>query len=258
VKQLALLLGLAVFSVTGSLAQSAKPKVLVLYSLNVENDHVLFAVDALRFLADLAQKDNFQLEATTNWNEVNLANLKQYRLLVWLNDFPHSQAQREAFETYMNGGGGWLGFHVAAYNDRHTQWPWFLSFLGGGVFDANSWPPLPATLIVDDAKSPVTQGLPGKFVSPTNEWYRWKPSPRSDKDIRVLVTLDPDNYPLGIKGLLTYGDIPVVWTNTRYRMVYMNMGHGDKIFADATQDRLIRNAVKLLLAPAQEESGSGR
>ena len=47
-------------------AQTTRPKVLILYSLNVETDHVLFALDALRFFADLSRKDNFALEATTN------------------------------------------------------------------------------------------------------------------------------------------------------------------------------------------------
>jgi uncharacterized protein len=137
---------------------------------------------------------------------------------------------------------------VSAYNDKHTQWPWFMTFIGGGVFDANSWPPLPAQLIVDDKNSPVTRGLPEKFLSPTNEWYRWKPSPRDDSHIHVLLTLDPENYPLGIKGLLTYGDIPVVWTNTSYKMVYMNMGHGDKIFTSPVQNTLFENATEWLLS----------
>ncbi len=42
----------------------------------------------------------------------------------------------------MTGGGAWLGFHVSAYNDKTTKWPWFMTFIGGGVFDNNSWPPL--------------------------------------------------------------------------------------------------------------------
>src|ERR1700690_3020652 len=74
--------------------QTAKPKVLVFYSLNVENDHVLFALDALRFFATLAQQDNFTLEATTNWEDLNDANMKKYQLVVWLNEFPHSQTER--------------------------------------------------------------------------------------------------------------------------------------------------------------------
>jgi type 1 glutamine amidotransferase len=106
---------------------------------------------------------------------------------------------------------------------------------------------LPAKLIVDDRTSPVARNLPETFVSPTNEWYRWKPSPRADSHIHVLLTLDPSNYPLGIKGLLTYGDIPVVWTNTQYKMVYMNMGHGDKVFTSSVQNTLIENATEWLL-----------
>ncbi len=230
-------------------AKAPRPKVLLFYSLNVENDHVLFALDALRFYADLARKDNLDLEATTNAGDLNDSNLKQYKLVVWLNDFPHNQAEREAFEHYMIGGGAWLGFHVSAYNDKTTKWPWFMNFIGGGVFDANSWPPLPAMVMVDDSTSPVTRSLPQTFISPTNEWYRWKPSPRADSHIHVLLTLDPSNYPLGIKGLLTSGDIPVVWTNTQYKMLYMNMGHGDKIFTSPVQNTLIENATTWLLSP---------
>jgi uncharacterized protein len=243
----ALIVGIGVLFAFSAEAQAPKPKILAFYSLNVETDHVLFALDALRFYAALAQKDNFTLEATTNWEDLNETNLKQYQLVVWLNEFPHNQAEREAFEKYMTNGGAWLGFHVSAYNDKHTKWPWFMTFIGGGVFDANSWPPLQAKLIVDDKTSPVTRNLPATFISPINEWYRWKPSPRADSHIHVLVTLDPANYPLGIKGLLTYGDIPVVWTNTQYKMLYMNMGHGDKIFQSPVQNTLIQNATEWLL-----------
>jgi uncharacterized protein len=247
----ALILGFGMLSSSAAAGARAstpqRPRVLILYSLNVETDHVLFALDALRFFAALAQKDNFALDATTNWEDLNDANLQPYQLIVWLNESPHNQAEREAFERYMAKGGAWLGFHVSAYNDKDTKWPWFLTFIGEGVFDNNSWPPLPAKLIVDDQASPVTRNLPETFVSPTNEWYRWKPSPRLDSHIHVLLTLDPSNYPLGIKGLLTYGDVPVVWTNTQYKMLYMNMGHGDKIFTSPVQNTLIENATEWLL-----------
>jgi hypothetical protein len=46
-----------------------------------------------------------------------------------------------AFEKFINNGGAWLGFHVSAYNDKDTKWPWFVDFLGGGVFYNNNWPP---------------------------------------------------------------------------------------------------------------------
>jgi uncharacterized protein len=33
------------------------------------------------------------------------------------------------------------------------------------------------------------------------------------------------------------------WTNTRYRMLYMNMGHGDRIFTSELQNRLFEDAI---------------
>jgi len=99
---------------------------------------------------------------------------------------------------------------------------------------------------VDDPSSPVTKGLPASFMSPANEWYLWKPSPRLNKDVHVLVTVDPSNYPIGVKDVILGGDLPVVWMNTKYRMIYMNMGHGkdgEKIYSDPVQNKLFANAI---------------
>ena len=184
-------------------AQAADPShVLLFFSLNVEADHMLFATDALRFFAEAGDRNNFRVEATSNWAELTDENLKQYKLVVWLDGSPPS-AQQPAFQRYMESGGAWMGFHVSAYNDRNSRWEWFKQFIGGSAFGVNNWPPLPARLIVDDTDSPVTQGIPKTFVAPINEWYSWRPSPRVDKNVHVLLTLDPGQYPLGIKGLIT-------------------------------------------------------
>ena len=53
--------------------------------------------------------------------------------------------------------------------------------------------------------------------------------------------------PIGIKDVLTSGNIPVGWTNTKYKMLYMNMGHGDKVFSSPIQNRLIENEILWLL-----------
>ncbi len=224
-------------------AQEPAFKVLAFYSTDVEPDHVHTANDALAFFRGLGAKNNFTFDATTDWAKLNENDLKPYRLILWLNNFPQTPEQRAAFEKYMENGGGWLGFHVAGYNDYTTKWSWFVDFMGGAVFYANNWPPLPAKLTVDDRTHPVTKQLPSSYAAPANEWYLWKPSPRSNKNVRVLVTLDPSNYPIGIKDVITGGDLPVVWTNTKYRMIYMNMGHGEKIYSDATQNTLFANAI---------------
>ncbi len=240
---LALLLSLVpMFPSTGAFGQQTSFKVLAFYSTKVEPDHVLFAEGALKFFSGLAARNNFTFDSTSNWDDMNDFNLGKYQVVVWLNDEPSKAEQKRAFQEYIENGGAWLGFHVAAYNDKDSNWPWFVDFLGGGVFHINSWPPLPAKLTVDDRSHPVTIHLPGSFISPDNEWYIWKPSPRLNKGVRVLVTLDPSNYPIGFKDVLTGGDLPVVWTNTKYRMLYMNMGHGDKIFGSPIQNKLIEDA----------------
>lgn len=238
------LLLLAVCSaVTAGQCQQPHFNVLAFYSTNVEKDHVMFAEQAMQFYSKIAKQDGFDFATTSNWDDLNATRLKDVQIVLWLDDFPQKAEQRTVFEQYMNRGGGWLGFHIAAYNDEGTHWPWFVDFLGGTVFYGNNWPPLPAVLDVDDKSSPITRHLPAQFTSPTNEWYIWKPSPRLNKDVKVLLTLDSSNYPLGLKDTLRGGDLPVMWTNTRYRMVYMNMGHGDKIFTDHLQNQLFEDAL---------------
>jgi len=233
------------FASSRTFAQQTRFRVLAFYSENTEPDHVQFAQEAVKFLSERAASEHFTFEATTEWQDLSDERLKTCQLVIWLNESPTKAEQRSAFERYIQRGGAWLGFHAAAYNDKDTDWQWFVDFLGGAVFHINSWPPLPARLVIDDRSHPVTAGI-SDFESPANEWYVWKPSPRLNKDARVLVTLDPSNYPIGFKDVLTSGDLPVVWTNTKYRMLYMNMGHGDKIFTSAEQNQLIDNAVNWL------------
>lgn len=247
------MLGLSLFMIVLSvnsvvMAQFPRFKVLAFYSKKVESAHVEFAFDAIKFFKDLTVGNGFVFDTTSTMADLNDAKLKNYQLVMMLNDFPHNTEQREAFRRYMENGGGWYGFHVAAYNDKDTHWPWLLDFLGGGVFYRNNWPPMPAKLVVDDLKHAVTKGLPEAFTAPINEWYQWKPSPRERKNIKVLVSLSPDNYPFGLKDIVPDGDFPVVWTNTDYRMIYLNMGHGSQIFSDATQNRLIIAALRWVIA----------
>ncbi len=223
-------------------AQRPAFQVLAFYSTTVEPDHVLFARDALKVFPELAARNHFAFEATTDWNKLDNADPKQYQVVLWLDDSPHTAPQRMGFERYMKNGGAWMGFHFAGYNDESTHWPWFADFLGGVFYD-NSWPPLPALLRADSPAQLLTENLPQTFLSPANEWYGWKPNPRQKNDVHVFLTLDPANYPIGFKDVLTSGDVPVAWTNIRYKMTYLNMGHGDKILSNPVQNRLIAKAI---------------
>ena len=45
-----------------------------------------------------------------------------------------------------------------------------------------------------------------------------------------------------------FGDFRIVWTNKDYRMIYLNMGHGDEEFIDANQNLLITNAFRWIVS----------
>lgn len=223
-------------------------KALLYYSENVEDAHAQFAHQTIEFFRKLTYGEGYSLEVTTDFSEYPYEKLMEYDVVIMPNAAPWAPAERSAFEQYMNSGGGWVGFHAAAYNDRNTNWPWLLEFLGGGVFLCNNWPPQPVLLELDTQDHHVTKNLPKEFIAPASEWYQWAPSPRDNPDIQVLVSLSPKNYPLGIKDVVYSGDRPVVWTNRNYRMIYLNMGHGDEEYIDATQNLLFVNAFRWVVS----------
>ena len=222
-------------------AKAPRFKALIYYTQHAEEAHVQFAEQATTFFKKLNYGDGFVLDITTDFSKYPYEKLKEYNVIIMLNTSPNTKAERDAFEQYMENGGGWVGFHAAAYNDKNTHWPWFVKFLGGGVFYCNNWPPQPVLVEVDNEEHPVTKNLPASFVAPASEWYQWTPSPRQNKDVEVLLSLSPKNYPLGIKDVVNFGDFPIVWSNKNYRMIYLNMGHGDEEFIDGTQNLLLVN-----------------
>jgi hypothetical protein len=116
-------------------------RVLAFYSDSVEPDHVAFAREAIEFFKDLTVGDGFVFDTTSNMDDLNDDRLKNYSVVMMIDDFPHSQAQRESFRRYMENGGGWFGFHVAAYNDKDTKWPWRQDFYGCNPEQAyHRWP----------------------------------------------------------------------------------------------------------------------
>lgn len=229
-------------------ASAPRFKALIYYSNGVEEAHKEFAQQAMKFFHKLSYGEGFLYDTTTDLSQYTDEQLAEYNIQIWLNNSVHGDKERKAFEKYMENGGGWMGFHAAAYNDKNTRWPWFLQFLGGGMFYCNNWPPQPVLVEADTNEHPVTRSLPEKYVMPSSEWYQWNPSPRKNPDVEVLLSISEKNYPLGIKDVVNFGDFPVVWTNKKYRMIYINAGHGDECFSDPTQNLLYVNAFRWVVS----------
>jgi hypothetical protein len=230
--------GAVYFSSWSLEAQSPAPKFKVVAFYTGKNDqaHISFVKEANKWFPEMAVQYHFAYEATTNWNNLNAGFLSQYQVVLFLDTRPEVPAQRQAFQKYMEQGGAWMGFHFAGFaltpSEVPQNWDWYHNqFLGSGQYVGNTWRPTSAVLRVEDTNHPATRRLPETFKSSPNEWYRWTNDLRTNSDIKILLSIDPASFPLGT-GPKQYeiwhsGYYPVVWTNQKFKMIYMNMGHND-------------------------------
>ncbi len=241
--------GVCLFWVQYSAAQKTSPpfSVIAFYSGKQDAAHISFIQEAHPWFASKAREHGFTYYATNDWSKMQMDTLRKYQVVIFLDARPDSLPYRKAFEHYMQNGGAWLGFHFAAFaltpSDYPQNWPWYHNeFIGAGQYVSNTWKPTSAVLRVEGKQLKMMQGLPEKFRSAPNEWYRWEFNVKENPDIRVLLAIDSSSFPLGTgpkpNEIWHSGYYPVAWTNTAYRMVYMNMGHNDMDYAGATHKSL--------------------
>ncbi len=204
-------------------------KVIAFYDGNYDAAHIAFDHEANGWFPEQGAANGFSYTATTDWSQLNTANLANYQVVMFLDDYPQTAAERSAFQSYVEGGGGWIGFHVSAYNDAvPSDWSWYHNtFLGTGTFQTNSWGPTQETLKIEDPNHAATAGLPSTITSSVSEWYSWQNDLRQNPDIDILASMDQSTFPIGTDPNQTWysGYYPIVWSNRNYRMVYNNFGH---------------------------------
>src|SRR6516162_403320 len=153
-----------IFAVLSSAILVAEPalKLLAFYSTNVESDHAKTANNAIAFYRDLAAENNFVFDVTMDGGKLN-----------------DPLAQR-------------LPEDVAAaccVRTLHGTW-WRLDRLSRGWIISRRCGFLQQQLAAASCETyfcnytAPTESLPASFISPANEWYLWKPSPRLNKQVR--------------------------------------------------------------------------
>ena len=242
-------------------------RVIAFFTARNDLAHISFVHEANAWFAAMARQYHFIYDSTRDWNRLNKEELRHYQVVIFLDTRPDSADQRQAFREYMEHGGGWMGFHFAAFaltpSDYPQNWDWYHDvFLGSGQYVSNTWRPVPAIVRVEDPNHPATRGLPRKFKTSPSEWYRWEKDLRKNPAIDILLSIDSSSFPLGTgpkpSEIWHNGYYPVAWTNRNYRMIYFNMGHNDMdyehrydttnrtlshTFHHPVQDRLILNAL---------------
>jgi hypothetical protein len=229
------------------IAQPSSCKVVGFFTAKNDAAHISFVHEANQWFSKTAARYGFDYDSTNDWNNLNDTFLSKYQVVLFLDTRPEAPAQRLAFERYMKNGGGWIGFHFAAFaltpSAYPQNWDWYHKiFLGSGEYASNTWRPTKAVLRVENQKSPTTGSLPDTFTSAPNEWYRWRNDLRKNPDIDILVSIDSSSFPLGTgpkpNEIWHSGYYPVAWSNKKFKMLYVNMGHNDIDYEGRTNTSL--------------------
>jgi hypothetical protein len=222
-------------------------KVIAFYTAKNDQAHITFVHEANKWFSKIALSQHFQYDSTSNWDNLNEKFLSQYQIVLFLDARPDILTHRKAFQKYMENGGGWIGFHFAAFalndSDFPLNWEWYHNtFLGSGQYASNTWRPTSAVLRVEDQNHPATKNLPTTFETSPNEWYRWEKDLRANPDIKILLSIDSSSFPLGTgpkqHEIWHAGYYPVAWINKNYKMLYVNMGHNDIDYENKTNKQL--------------------
>ncbi len=206
-------------------------------------------------LAVIAKTHNWPYFITENGAVMNAEQLSKFKLVVWNNTSGDSlnDAQKAAFQTWVENGGSVLGTHGAggdpvAFPAPRTvaTWKWFIDTLLGAQFTSHS-AIMPGDAHVVDTKSPISKGLPA-VMHRADEWYAFTESVSKKPGYHVLITADEKSY---TPGRATMGeDHPLAWWHCvgKGHVVYSALGHGGMMYAETPLIQLYENAMAWGLA----------
>ncbi|MGW2057247.1 ThuA domain-containing protein [Streptomyces sp. NPDC001840] len=233
-------------------AQAADPayKVLVFSkTAGFRHDSIPAGTQAIR---DLGAANNFTVTATEDSAAFTTANLAQFKTVVFLSTTGDvlNDSQQSALQSYLDGGGGYVGVHAAA--DTEYGWPQYEGIVGAWF---KSHPAIQqATLKTEDRTHAATSHL-GTTWSRSDEWYNYRTNPRAN--VHVLQSLDEGSYSGGEMS----GDHPITWCHPQGngRSFYTGLGHTTESYADPAFRSLllggIRYAAGFAKADCRAETG---
>jgi type 1 glutamine amidotransferase len=141
-----------------------------------------------------------------------------------------NDAQKAAFTSFIQGGGGYVGIHAAS--DGEYDWAWY-GKLVGAYFKVHPNGTPKATIDVVDRISAATKMLPARWER-SDEWYAFRALPT---DVHVLLKLDEssagDAYTRRPDSKM--GDNhPLAWWHDYDggRAFYTALGHTDSSFQE--------------------------
>ncbi|MEM9052216.1 MAG: ThuA domain-containing protein [Bacteroidota bacterium] len=90
----------------------------------------------ISMIEDFGIQNDWIVEESQNSDIFNEENLADVDVVVWLNTSGNNLltgAEQDAFEAYIQNGGGFVGFHAATDTYRNGSWPWYNDLVGAIV-----------------------------------------------------------------------------------------------------------------------------
>src|SRR5512135_3086726 len=135
----------------------------------------------------LDQESNFVVDTTSDAEMFTQDSLHKYAAVVFLSttdndDILLNNYQENAFQRYIEAGGGFVGIHAAT--DAGYHWGWYQRLVGATF---NGHPEQQqASLHVVDKNDISTKHLPDPWIR-KDEWYNFK---NLSSNVHVLLTID--------------------------------------------------------------------
>lgn len=238
---------------------SAAPKRVLVYTRNYTPDgkgyiHANIA-DSVAAIRKLGEEHGFLVDHSDDPELFTPAKLQNYDAIVFSNSNNEAftnDTQRQAFQAYIRGGGGFVGIHAASASEREWEWYWKMI---GGSFDYH--PPLQKfTVRVVDRRHPSTKGLPASFEW-EDEFYFQK---HTNPDVKPLLVADPGqlNDPnKAERPANPFGDsVPLAWYHyfEGGRVYYLALGHKNEHYQNPLMLQQILGGIEWAMDRGNKES----
>jgi type 1 glutamine amidotransferase len=209
-------------------------------------------VDAIRgandAISSIVEEQGLSVFFTENGAAFNPEYLSRFRAAIWNNTSGDvlNAAQKDAFRSYMESGGGFVGLHAAGGDFRYA-WRWYVETVIGAQFVGHTLlPQTPTAMVrVENRSDPATKKLPAEW-SRFDEWYSFAKSPRAN-GATVLATVDETTYSprMAAKNIRMGSDHPVVWKRKvgKGRAFYSALGHTADSYSDPNYVALLKGAI---------------
>jgi uncharacterized protein len=200
-------------------------------------------------LQEIGAESGFGVDVSSDPAVFRDESLKKYRALIFANTNNEgfdTDAQREAFQRFLRGGGGYVGIHSSTGSER--TWDWFQKMQGAKFL---RHPPLQKFGIhVLDAAHPATSHLEKKWVWEDECYFFTSLNPA----IHVLMAadtaalLDPkrDKEP----GAKLNGVFPLAWCHEfeGARVFYTALGHKKEYYSDPVFRKHLLGGIRWAMA----------